>query len=446
MRARGGLRRRLQLSVIGAVALALAALLVAFNLVLRQRLSDEANNALFARASAELASLRVVGGQLAAPEVVDAGALDAQTWVFAGRRILEQPRSDAVTQRRAEALAGGPRRTTNVARTHTRLYAVPVRGGGSHPGTVVAEVSLVPYEKSAQTALIASSVLGVLVLLLVAIAARVLIMGALRPVAHMTAQAAAWSELDTGERFHLGGADDELSRLAATLDRLLDRVASSLRHEQRFSAELSHELRSPLTGVIAEAQLALRHGRTPEQYVAGFERVLANAQQMARTLETLISAAKVEAEQPRGTGDALAAVRAAAGGCERLAAREGVEITLPDSDARVRVGADTDIVERVLAPLIENACRYGEANVSIAVQRRNGAVEVLVRDDGPGVAERERELVFEPGWRGGDGRPRGDGAGLGLALARRLARAAGGEVEVDARATGGAFIARLPAG
>jgi signal transduction histidine kinase len=446
MRTRGGLRRRLQLSVIGAVVLVLVALLVAFNLVLRQRLSDQANNALFARAAAELASLRVAGGHLAAPEVVDAGALDAQTWVFAGRRILEQPRSDAVTQRGAEALAGGARRTASVARTHTRLYAVPVRVGGRRLGTVVAEVSLTPYEKSAQTALIASTVLGVLVVVLASIGARVLITGALRPVARMTEQAAAWSELDTGERFHLGGADDELTRLAATLDRLLDRVASSLRHERRFSAELSHELRSPLTGVIAEAQLALRHGRTAEQYVAGFERVLANAQQMARTLETLISAAKVQAEQPHGTGDAVAAALAAAGGCEALAARERVGLTLPDCDARVRVGADTDVVERVLAPLIENACRYGESNVSIVVQRRNGAVEVVVRDDGPGVAESERDLIFEPGWRGADGRPRGDGAGLGLSLARRLARAAGGDVEVDAHATGGAFTARLPAG
>src|SRR4029077_2730567 len=121
------------------------------------------------------------------------------TWVFAGPRTLEQPRSDASTQRSAEALSAGPRRTVNIARTHTRLYAVPVRVAGRRLGTVVAEVSLTPYEKTEQTALIASTVLGAVVLALVAVAARVLISGALRPVARMTEQAAAWSELDSGE-------------------------------------------------------------------------------------------------------------------------------------------------------------------------------------------------------------------------------------------------------
>jgi two-component system, OmpR family, sensor kinase len=435
----------LQLSVIGAVTLALVVLLVAFNFVLRQRLSEEADNALFARASAELASLRVVGEQVTAPEVVDAGAVDAQTWVFARGRTLEQPRSDAVTQGSAETLATGPRRTMNVPRTHTRLYAVPVRVAGQRVGTVVAEVSLSPYEKTEQTALIASTVLGAVMLILVAIAARVLISGALRPVARMTEQAAAWSELDSGERFELGPPNDELTRLGATLDRLLDRVANSLRREQRFSAELSHELRTPLTNVIAEAQLALRHGRTPEQYRAGYERVLASAQQMARTLETLVSAARAELQKPHGTGDAVAAARAAADGCTSLAARRGVELNVRGAGGSVGVGADTDVVERVLAPLIENACRHGRSSVSVAVERRNGAVEIIVSDDGPGVAERDRERIFEPGWRGGDASS-GQGAGLGLSLARRLARAAGGDVVVEACTRGGVFTARLPAG
>src|SRR5437763_1610454 len=139
---------------------------------------------------------------------------------------------------------------------------------------------------------------------LVAIAARVLISGALRPVARMTAQASSWSEADTGRRFGLGAPHDEFTQLAATLDGLLDRLASSLRHEQAFSGEISHELRSPLTAVIAEAQLALRHPRSVEQYRLGYERVLASAQQMRRTLETLLTAARVELQHPQGIGDA----------------------------------------------------------------------------------------------------------------------------------------------
>ncbi|MDQ6817158.1 MAG: HAMP domain-containing histidine kinase, partial [Actinomycetota bacterium] len=413
------MRRRLLLSVVGAVAAALVLLIGAFNVVLGERLNHEANSALVARASAELASLHIVNGRLAVPEVADAAAPDTQAWVFAGERVLEQPRTGPALERAAEQLTLGGRSTLDPPGTHLRLYAVPVATGGYRLGTVVAAVSLAPYRDSAQTALIASIVLGVVLLATVAVAARLLISGALRPVAHMTTQAAAWNQVDSGQRFHQGPPRDELTQLAATLDGLLDRVASSLRHEQRFSAELSHELRSPLASVIAEAQLALRHGRTIDEHRAGYERVLAAAQQMRRTLETLLTAARIEHEHAHAVGDAAAAARAAATGCAELAARSGVTIMVEDPHEQIRVGVETNVAERVLGPLIENACRYGASSVRIGIERRTGAVMFTVQDDGPGVSEQNRERVFEPGWRdGSDRRPNGHGAGLGLPLAR----------------------------
>jgi signal transduction histidine kinase len=447
MMSRVGLRRRLQLSVIGAVALVVAALIGAFNVVLRDRLNTDASNVLVTRASAELSTLQVRGSRVLAPEVPDAGALDAQTWVFSGRRAIEAPRTDPATERAALQMSRGPRRMRDIASTHSRLYAVPIVSGGRRLGAVVAEVSLAPYRNTAQTALIASLVLGALVLLVVAIAARMLIAAALRPVAHMTAQAAAWSEADTGRRFGLGPPHDELTQLAATLDSLLDRVATSLRHEQQFSAEVSHELRSPLAGVIAEAQLALRHARTVQEHRAGYEKVLAGAQQMRRTLETLLTAARVELQRPRGTGDASAAIRAAARACEPLAQQRGIELVAVEPAHPLRIGVETEVAERVLAPLLENACRHGETSVTVSATRRNGAVEFEVADEGPGVPEGDRKLIFEPGFSRGAAGDGAGGAGLGLSLSRRLARAAGGDVEISARdAPGARFVARLPSG
>jgi signal transduction histidine kinase len=445
MRGRLGLRRRLQLSVIGAVALVLVALIGAFNVVLRERLHADANSVLTARAGAELDSLSVAHGTLTTPERLDAAAVDAQTWVFAGRRMLEHPRSDPVTSHVAEQLTTGGRRAVDVPATHTRLYALPVMNG-RRIGTVVSAVSLRPYESTADTALVASVVLGVLVLALVALAARWLISGALRPVAQMTDQAAEWSETAAAGRFGLGPPHDELTQLAATLDGLLDRVATSLRHEQRFSAELSHELRTPLASVIAEAQYALRHSRSPEEYRLGYERLLASAQQMRRTLDTLLAAARAQLNGPHGTGDAGAVARAAVDGCSALASQSGVTVTVVEPARPIRVGIDADVAERVLAPLVENGCRYGNASVRIGVERRNGTVLFTVEDDGQGVAEGEREAIFEPGRRGGGRVDDGGGAGLGLALSRRLARAAGGDVLAEAGSGGGRFIARLPAG
>ena len=289
--------------------------------------------------------------------------------------------------------------------------------------------------------------LGALVLIVVALAARVLISRSLRPVAQMTEQAEAWSVADTGRRFDLGPPRDEFTRLAATLDALLDRVATSLRHEQTFSAELSHELRTPLASVIAEAQLALRHPRSPEEHRAGYERVLGSAQQMTRTLETLVAAARVELGAPRGTGDAARAAHAAARGCDALAQARGVTITVEEPASPIRIGVDDEVAERVLAPLIENGCRYGATVVRVEIRRRDGAVLFHVRDDGAGVPESDRERIFEPGWRGDQAAAtNAAGAGLGLALARRLARAAGGDVRTAGNGGGGDFAARLPAG
>src|SRR5262249_52349544 len=158
------------------------------------------------------------------------------------------------------------------------------------------------------------------VLALVALAARWLLAGSLRPVGRMTRQAAMWSESELDQRFDLGPPHDELTELAATLDGLLDRLAASLRREQRFSAERSRELRTPLSRVIAEADLALRRERSPGEYRDALAQVLRNAQHVARTVEALVSAARHEAGLARGTSDAFVVAAEAADACAALAA------------------------------------------------------------------------------------------------------------------------------
>jgi two-component system, OmpR family, sensor kinase len=445
--ARPGLRGRLLLSVVGAIALVLAMLTAGFNLVLDDRLDRDANNVAVARASAEVAALRVVNGHIALPEAPDESALDSEIWVFDGRRLLERPRSGAANNRAATALATGGRRFRDVG--DTRLYLAPVVQHGRRIGAVVAGVSLKPYRESKRTALFASVVLAALALAAVAIATWWLISRALRPVARMTRQAAEWSDRDLDRRFSLGQPHDELTQLASTLDGLLDRLAASLRREQRFSAELSHELRTPLANVIAEAQFALRHAEGPEDHRAGFEQVLQSARQMSRTLETLIVAARAELDPRHATSDANTSARAAIDGCAALAAQRGVEIALVSPRALVRVAAEPDLVERILTPLLENACRYARQDVRVTVRAIEGTVVYTVEDDGPGVAAQDREAIFEPGRRGASAEPGGvatHGAGLGLALCRRLARSAGGEVEAGGSDAGGRFLVRLPAG
>jgi len=428
------------------MAVLLTALTVAFNLVLSDRLYAEATSAVQARASAGLAGLDVTGNRIQLSDAPDERSIDPQVWIFQAGAPLEQPRgAPPANTSVAAALARVAPARRDVGATHTRLYAVPVAQAGRSVGAVVAGVSLRPYQQTQRTALVASIVLALAVFLAVAFSARWLISKALTPVARMTRQAAEWSERDLDRRFALGGPRDELTQLAATLDKLLDRLASSLRHEQRLSAELSHELRTPLASIAADAQFALRHTDVSEQGRASLENILASTGRMARTLDTLIAAARAQLDPHRGSSDAAGCAGAAID-AGRSSAIEDPHTSLHVASPGIRVAVEQDLVERILAPIIENARRHAVTSVELSVARAGADVSFTIVDDGAGVASDCLETIFEPGRRAGTAATAvATGAGLGLALARRLARSAAGDVYATASDRGGCFTVRLPA-
>ena len=442
-----GLKRRLTLAVAIEVAVAMIGLVAGFNLILGDVLDGDARDLARTRAVAQIDSLRIAHGRLTVNEAPDDRPADAYLWVFAKGRALEQPRAAAAIDRATHVLAGRAPRFLDVPGADTRLYAAPVVEAGKRFGTVIAGVSLAPYEQTRKLALLASLILGGVALLLVLVSARWLLSAALRPVVRMSRQAALWSESDLEHRFALGRPHDELTELAANFDGLLDRLAASLRHERRFSAELSHELRTPLARVRAESELALRRDREPLEYRQALEQIQNNADQLARTIDALVAAARYEAGGKRGTADAYEVADGAARACSGLADERGVELQIAPAGVRLRVGVDGDLAERILQPILENACRYGATRVDVSIAQQNSSIVYTVEDDGPGVSADEQERIFEPGVRGkapraGDG----GGAGLGLALARRLAGSIDGEVVADPTTRGGRFLVRMPRG
>ncbi len=443
-RVRLGVRWRLLLAVAAAVAIALAIGVVAFNVLLEKRLSASATSLARAQAEVELSSLRVVGGKLVAPEGPDEGRIGIPVWVFAGRRMLEAPPTSGHVDAAVARLVGGRERALSVGE-EVRLYALPISDRGVRVGTVVAAVSLDAYGETRRSALIGSLILAALLLAAIAVLAWWALGRALRPVARMTTSAAAWSELDLDHRFDLGEPYDELTRLAATLDALLARLAAALRHEQLFTAELSHELRTPLARIVTEVELALNHERTGDEYRESLRAVARSSAQMTRTVDALVAAARQESGLTRTTSDVREAVARAVEEIRPLAAERGVEIVLRLPRAPARVEADVELVAQIVRPLLENAARYGRTHVGAALAEHEAAAVVEIVDDGPGVQPDELDSIFEPGARGsaaagGEAR----GAGLGLALARRLARSAGGEIAVEESSTGGRFVLRLP--
>ena len=225
---------------------------------------------------------------------------------------------------------------------------------------------------------------------------------------------------------------------------MLERLSASLRHEQRFTAELSHELRTPLAKVVAETELALRRERTSDDYRASLEAVHRTGEQMTRTVDALVSAARGEADLTRAAIDARETVREAAASVRNEADAAGIEITLTVPPYPVILALDDDLLERIVQPVLDNAIRYGESAVWVVLERNATVATINIDDDGMGVTATERDRIFEPGARGSAAATVPAGAGLGLALAQRLARSAGGEIVATASGSGGQFSVRLP--
>jgi signal transduction histidine kinase len=439
------IRHRLLLAVVAAVGAALAVLIVGFNLLLAHNLAGDADRLARTRAVAELGVVAVKHGRVTVVETPDDFAPDSFVWVFSGNRMVESPAASASVTAAVRKLVARSSGYADVPGASTRLYGTPVVLAGRQYGSVVGGVSLKPYDQTRKTALIASLALGAAVLLLVAIAARWLLAASLRPVARMTRLAGEWSDRHLDRRFAVRGPRDELTDLASTLDGLLDRLAASLRREQRFSAELSHELRTPLSRVIAETELALRRDRTTSEYRRALELVHRNAQQLAGTINALVAAARYESGGGSGTSDALAVANAAVEAGAGSAHERDITVHVLPPDHPIRLGIESDLAERVLQPVLENARRYGRFEVNVSMHREDGHIVYLITDDGPGVRAGETEQIFEPGRRGTAGLNNGEGAGLGLALARRLARSVAGDLESES-GPGGRFVVKLPGG
>lgn len=439
-----GIRTRLFTVSVGSLAVGLALAIAAFNLALDQRLTADANSLAQTRAAAALLSLSFRHGLVSVAETPDAGSVGLPVWVFSQTTPLETPAGPAMVDRAARQMAVARPGTQDVPGYATRLRSLPIVSTGRRVGTVVAAVSLAPYDDTRRTALVGSIGLGVALLAGVALSTGWILRRALKPVASMTADAADWSEHNLDRRFSMGEPHDEITQLAATLDALLGRLGAALRREQRLTTEISHELRTPLARIVAETDLALRRTRTPDAYRDALERTAENARRMTGIVETLMDAARGRAGDRRGSCD-LGEIAAGIAEARARASDAGpVRVVVEQPPRRVAAGIDATLAERILEPLVENACAHARSTVSVAVAAASGRAEIVITDDGPGVPSGEAEQIFHPGARGpGAG---GDGAGLGLALSRRLARSEGGDVRAIPDPAGGRFVVTLPGG
>lgn len=241
------------------------------------------------------------------------------------------------------------------------------------------------------------------------------------------------------------GSDDELGALASTMNRMLDRIEHAQTTQRRFVSDASHELRSPLATIRQHAEVAVAHpSSTTVQEIGGL--VLDEGKRMQELVEGLLLLARLDEhggrEHTRTAVDlddiVLAEVR-------RLRSL-GAEVDGQGIGPGRTVGSEV-LLARAVRNLVDNAARHASRLVTLRVSASGPSVRVEVEDDGSGVPEGQRELVFERFARLDEARARdAGGSGLGLAIAREIARAHGGELSVATGAGGGAlFTLVMPA-
>lgn len=431
------LRGRLLLIVSASVVGVIIVAVVGLNIALRTSLLDDARTA--ARERAETAALAVAERAIERGKTVVEAAASVDAWTRVGDVVHvpagASPGADAAAR---QLLAESSGSSLEVPDESAMLGAAAIESGGITAGRAVAYLSLSPYERTERHILIASVAAGGLLALLVIVIAAWALRSALRPIDEMTTTAASWSEAGSTRRFERGEPVDEVSALAATLDRMLDRVQASLAHERQLTAEVSHELRTPLARIVAEADLALADGATADEGRRALAAMRADALRMDEAITALLDAARRQAEGTPATCDAVDVVRRA---IEAMQPPGHALAASVDATGPVPAGVDAALLERIVSPVLENAWRHARSTVTARVERRGARVRVTVIDDGPGVQPGDAEAIFAPGRRGSAAD--GPGAGLGLALARRMARAAGGDV-VAVPGPGGRFEVTTP--
>ncbi|MEA3247810.1 MAG: HAMP domain-containing sensor histidine kinase [Gemmatimonadota bacterium] len=394
----------------------------------------------------DTAAVRSVAEGLRLPDVAVL-ILDASTRTARAADLLPQrPLALSEEQRRAldDSLEMAARRappapnlrTATIGGQDVRLFTLPYVLG-SRPIVIAVGRSLAARETTLEQARV-GLLAGLPLLLAIAAAGGYWLAGkSLAPVAAMSAQAAAIGARTLHARLPVHTPEDELGRLAGVLNDLLGRVEEAFSAQRRLVAEASHELRTPIAVISGESEHALaRPDRTPSELRDSLAVIRAESLRLRAAIDDLFFLARADAGERRLRTDPVN-LADLAGACVRAAQQRAPSrlITLEQGPGGGRaVTGDAELLRRVVDNLVSNAIAYSTPGGAIVV--RPGGDEtsqwVDVVDVGPGIPPPQRERVFERFFRGEDARSlaEGTGAGLGLAIARWVARSHGGDVTI----------------
>ncbi|MGC0386588.1 sensor histidine kinase [Streptomyces sp. SAI-129] len=285
---------------------------------------------------------------------------------------------------------------------------------------------------------------GLASLVLIAAAAYFTVRVALRPVEAIRRLTASVTPSDPRERVTVPATGHEITSLATTINTTLQRLDDAAARQRRFVADAAHELRSPLTTLLASLEVALAYPERTD-WPAAATTAARQTRRLHALAEDLLLLARLDTRAPTTAPETvdLSALASRLADQHPLAERP-LTITC-DSAASAHAPGNPDDYERLLRNLVDNAARHAAHRIQITLRNQDAWIVLTVHDDGPGVPPADAERIFERFVRLDDARSRDHGGtGLGLAIARDLAHRHGGTLALTPRTLGACFELRLP--
>ena len=334
---------------------------------------------------------------------------------------------------------------------HVRIITWPARDEEGGVFYVVVGQSLKDIQPVEKQLVLLLVVANPLALLLASLGGLWLANKALRPVDRLTRAAERIGRGNLSERVEEPRSRDEIGRLAATFNQMIGRLEQAFERDRRFTADASHELKTPLAVLRGDIEVALRRERTPDEYQRVLQSSLEEIERLTKLTEDLLTLARSDAgesvldlepvELDRLASEARAYIAP-------LAKSAGVALTYEAPASPVIIRGDQKRLKQLLVNLMDNAIKYsaagGSARLSLQVEDSSAVIEVT--DTGRGIPASALPHVFERFYRHTDPRDsRVTGFGLGLAISKWIVDAHGGSIEADSKEGGGTtFTIRLP--
>jgi signal transduction histidine kinase len=292
-------------------------------------------------------------------------------------------------------------------------------------------------------------------LLLAALASWLMARRSLAPIGEIARQARRYTAAHLNRRIATRPGGDEVAEMVSVINDMLDRLEAAFRAQERFVADASHELKTPLSVLLAEAQVVMQTARTSEEHDRYVTSVAEQLHQLSRLVDSLLTLARTEAGFPLASPAPVPVnevVTEAVQRCERLASHREVrlipKLALPTEEGlEPLVAGDAPLLCALVENLIRNAVRHSDVEQAVEIEVRlvPPNVIVAVRDHGPGIPPEHLGRVFDRFYHVRHGDQPGEGAGLGLAIAKSVAELHHGSISVANRVSGGCeFVVRLP--